>query len=746
MVKGQEILGFVYDAESGAPLEYANVLIKESGQGGLTDENGFYRIRVVQPGTYTLQVSFLGYDHYEWTVKLGKGQKVRHSVYLNPTAVELKEVIVEDAALRERKEETAISKLSIRKEEILNLPSVGGEPDLAQYLTLLPGVIGKSGPGGQIYIRGGTPIQNRVLLDGMTIYNPFHSIGLFSVFDADIIQRVEVYSAAFGPQYGERVSAIVDIHTREGNRKRWRGQIGVGPLVNKLTVEGPLQKWQPGKSSMTLLANVRASYLTRTAPIFYPNLIERLPFDFLDAYGKISWSLPQGTRASVFGFRHEDWAQVQGVLDHRWTSGGGGFNFLLLPPGSASTMEGIVTYSDYRIEQQEADQKPRTSGINGFESRIMLHNYLGKTRSTVGFEMTGYATRLRINSPLGLPILYEEFTTNLGLFFRYYRQWKSLILDGGVRLQYYGAVQESRWEPRLQFKWRLTDVVRIKGGVGRYSQNLLNGRSDRDVVNLFYSIIASPDHLPPMFGGRPRTSRLELGRHAVAGIEWDVRPGITFDVEGYVKSFDQLVNFNRSKLYDFSEEFANQPDYLKYDFILEEGMARGVDVAIRWNRDEWNVIVNYSWANNQRFSEYLQYPPHWDRRHTVNAFVSNKLNKHWTLSARWVYGSGFPFTQTAGLYESIPAEAFDPYHDVYQFNGRLGIIYGSYNGARLPDEHRLDVSATYSHQLRPNMELRATASVSNAYNRPNVFYFDRLRFERVDQLPILPAMGATLTF
>ncbi len=743
---GQEIIGFVYDAETGAPLPYANVLLKESGQGALTDENGFYRIARVRPGTYTLQVSFLGYDPYQKKVELAVGRKVRHSVYLNPTALKLEEVVVEDQALRERREETAISKLSVKKEEILELPSVGGEPDLVQYLTLLPGVVGKSGPGGQIYIRGGTPIQNRVLLDGMTIYNPFHSVGLFSVFDADIIQRVDLYSAAFGPQYGERVSAIVDIRAREGNRKRWTGKIGVGPIVNKLTVEGPLRRWDPGKPSITLLANVRGSYLSRTAQWFYPHMAHQLPFDFFDAYGKLAWSLPQGTRAALFGFRHDDRATLEGVLDHRWVASGGGFNFLLLPPGSSSTMEGIITYSDYRIEQQEGDRPPRTSSIGGFESRIMLHNYLGKTRSTVGFEMTGYATALRINSPLGLPITYEEFTTNLGLFFRYYRQWKALILDGGLRFQYYGSVQESRLEPRIQFKWRVTEGFRFKGGVGRYSQNLLNGRSDRDVVNLFYSIIASPDLLPPQFRGRPRTSRLELGRHAVLGTEWDVRPGITLDVEAYVKAFDQLVNFNRSKLYDFSPEFADQPDYLKYDFILESGVARGVDVALRWRRDEWNGILNYSWAENHRYSDRLTYPPHWDRRHTVNAMISRKWGKRWQVSARWVYGSGFPFTQTAGFYEKLPPDAIDPYGDIYEANGDLGILYGPYNGARLPDEHRLDLSLTYSKQLRPHAELRVVASVVNAYNRPNIFYFDRFRFRRVDQLPILPALSATLSF
>ncbi len=742
----QEILGFVYDAETGAPLPYANVLLKESKQGALTDENGFYRITRIPEGAHTLVISYLGYAPYEKKVKVSRGGKLRHNVYLEPTTLKLREVVVEDQALRERREETRISKISVRKQEILSLPSVGGEADLVQYLTLLPGVISKSGPGGQIYIRGGTPIQNRVLLDGMTIYNPFHSIGLFSVLDADIIRKVDVYSAAFGPQYGERVSAVIDIHTREGNRKRWTGKIGVGPIVEKLTIEGPLRKWAPGKPGSTLLLNVRSSLLSRTSRIFYPHIASRLPFDFFDAYGKFSWSLPQGTRASLFGFRHQDVAVFDSVLHHQWTANGGGINFLLLPPGSSSTLEGIMTYSDYGIEQQEGNSPARSSNINGFEARVMLHNYLGKTRSTIGFEMTGYATRLHFATPLGTPVNYEEFTSNIGGFWRYYRQWKKLILDGGLRIQYYGSVQETRIEPRIQLKVFLAPFLRLKGGVGRYSQNLLNGRSDRDVVNLFYSIISSPENLPPTFLGKPRLSRLELGRHAVAGIEWDVRPGITLDVEGYVKAFDQLVNFNRSKLYTFSDEFKDKPDFLKYDFILERGLAQGIDASLRWKREAWDISIHYSLAKNERKSDRIAYPPHWDRRHNVNAFITYHVNKHWQVSARWIYGSGFPFTQTAGFYEALPPDALESYSDFYRYNGYPAVLYGPYNAARLPDEHRLDLSASYQRQLRPHMQLKIVGSVINAYNRANIFYFDRFQFKRIDQLPILPAASVSLSF
>ena len=136
---------------------------------------------------------------------------------------------------------------------INKLPSVG-EPDLAQYLQVLPGVVFTGDQGGQLYIRGGLPIQNKVLLDGMVIYNPFHSIGLFSVFDNDIMRSADVFSAGFGAEYGGRTSSIMDITTRDGNKKHLSGKVSASTFGAKLTLEGPLQKLkEDGKGSSSFL-------------------------------------------------------------------------------------------------------------------------------------------------------------------------------------------------------------------------------------------------------------------------------------------------------------------------------------------------------------------------------------------------------------------------------------------------------------------------------------------------------------
>ncbi len=242
------IRGFVYVKESGEPVLFTNVVLKGTSMGIATDVNGFFSISKIPPGNYTLMVSsVLGYDTLQEQVSVKAGEIINKKLFLVKSNIKLK--TIEVSAAQEAKEtETQVSVNKIDPIAIKKLPTVGGEPDLAQYLQVLPGVIFTGDQGGQLYIRGGSPIQNKVLLDGMIVYNPFHSIGLFSVFDADIIRNADVYSGGFGAEYGGRVSSIMDITTRDGNKKRVAGKIAASPFGAKLLAEGPLKRYKEGSS------------------------------------------------------------------------------------------------------------------------------------------------------------------------------------------------------------------------------------------------------------------------------------------------------------------------------------------------------------------------------------------------------------------------------------------------------------------------------------------------------------------
>ena len=190
------VRGFVYDESNGEPMLFTNVYFKGTTIGAATDVNGYYSISKVPPGSYTLMITALGYDTLTKELSLKKDQIISENIFLKKSVIQIKEFVVSaDKQASQDQVRMGVTKLTPKQIELL--PSIGGEADLAQYLQVVPGVIFTGDQGGQLYIRGGSPIQNKVLMDGMVLYNPFHSIGLFSVFDNDIIRNADIYTAGF---------------------------------------------------------------------------------------------------------------------------------------------------------------------------------------------------------------------------------------------------------------------------------------------------------------------------------------------------------------------------------------------------------------------------------------------------------------------------------------------------------------------------------------------------------------------
>jgi outer membrane receptor for Fe3+-dicitrate len=228
------------------------------------------------------------------------------------------------------------------------------------------------------------------------------------------------------------------------------------------------------------------------------------------------------------------------------------------------------------------------------------------------------------------------------------------------------------------------------------------------------------------------------------------------NVETYLKDFNQLTNINRNKIYDDSGDNYDKPDFLKKTFIIETGNAYGVDLLMKYDYKQvylWFVyslgFVNRSAENRSEAGEVIveEYHPHYDRRHNVNLLATYTFGKNlnWEASARWNLGSGFPFTQTQGFYELITFE--DGVNtDYVSENGDLGIIYAKLNEGRLPYYHRLDVTVKRTFYVGDNSTIKATFSITNVYDRQNIFYFDRIHYERVNQLPFMPSLGLTWSF
>ncbi|MBX2973927.1 MAG: carboxypeptidase-like regulatory domain-containing protein [Flavobacteriales bacterium] len=747
------IRGFVYDKQTGEPVIFTNVILQGTTIGAATDVNGYYSISKVTPGNYTLQVTYLGYDTTRKAVTVGRDQIITEKLYLTKSAIQIREFVVSGEKQEAQSQvRTGVTKLTPR--QIERMPAIGGEADLAQYLQVVPGVIFTGDQGGQLYIRGGSPIMNKSLLDGMVLYNPFHSIGLFSVFDNDIIRNADIHSAGFNAEHGGRVSSIMDITTRDGNKRRLGGRVAASTFTGKLLLEGPLKKQkEEGGGSSSFLMNVRHSYLDRSSKIFYENVQkDGLPFTFTDAYGKVSFNSASGSKFNLFGFNFSDGVKYRQVSDLNWNNWGAGTNFVLVPAGSAVLIDGTFSATNYNIALKEGDLAPRTSEIAGFNGSMNFKVFNREDEIRYGVEVLGFRTNFQFFNSLGREFKQEENTSEIAGYMSYKKVWKKVILEPGFRLHYYASLSVANPEPRFGFKWNITDDLRFKASGGRYSQNLVAANSDRDVVNLFYGFLSSPENLPKTYvdenGQRQDVKNpLQRANHIVAGFEYDITGHLSANFEVYLKDFRQVTNLNRNKLFNDTEEFADKPDELKKDYIIETGKAYGADLLLKYEKNNYYFWAVYSYTYVDRWDGFRTYNPVWDRRNNINLVASYAFGKFdaWKVNARWNFGSGFPFTKTQAYYGSTPYNG-DVNYDYTTSNANLAILFGPLNEGRLPTYHRLDLGVTKIWRLDENRQVELDLSLTNAYDRQNIFYFDRVRFERVDQLPLLPSFGLSYRF
>lgn len=750
-----QVRGVIYDQENGQPVISAVVRVVGLSFGDYSDANGFYNISGIPPGDHTMIIASYGYDTLVYTFSLKESEVETVNHYLKPKAKSIAGVNV-SAAKQRKKKEVTISQVTIQPKQLQRIPSVGGEPDLVQYLQVLPGVVFSGDQGGQLYIRGGSPVMNRIMLDGLTVYNPFHSIGLFSVFDSDILQAVDVYSAGFAAEYGGRISAIVDIRTRDGNKKHFAAKLNSSTFNSKILLEGPLKKFVPGKGSSSYILSYKNSYLDRSSPIFYSYINDvELPYSFSDLYGKWSVNSANGSYFKLFGFDYSDKVNFEGTTSYNWKSRGLGTKFMLIPGVSKTIVDGTINFSNYFIEQKEQDNKPRNSGINGYNVGLNFTNYPQKNDELkYGIEMNAFRTDFEIFNSLNRRITQYQNTTEISMFINYRKLIKKkLVLEAGFRLQRYASLQENSPEPRLRMKYNINNRLRFKAATGLYSQNLLSAVSDRDVVNLFYGFLSGPENLPKEFDGEIVDSKLQKARHAVAGFEIDILSNLEVNIEGYIKDFTQITNINRNKIFDNNLENSFRPDILKQDYIIERGEAYGFDVTVLYELKRWYLWFVYSNNVVNRFDGLQTYQPHFDRRHNINFVGSYDFGKEkqWSANARWNFGSGFPFTLTQGFYELLDFSGGGT-TDYTAENGDLGILYADINTGRLPYYHRLDASLKRTFKFAKSGDktgfnvMEVIASVTNVYNRNNIFYFDRVNYERVDQLPILPSISVSYAF
>jgi hypothetical protein len=754
------IRGFVYDKSNGEPISDIKVKLLRSDSTiaaqAMTNLSGFFAIPKLAKANYILKIDDFKYALTFINVELVEKKfinDIRFDLSVPDRSVELGPVTI-----TAKKEKTQIDngKITMGKKELEKIPSYGAENDIVGGISVTPGVITTGDQGGQLYVRGGTPIQNKILLDGMTIYSPFHSIGFFSVFETELVKSMDIYTGGFDSRYGGRISSVMDITYRDGNKQKFGGKVSASPFLAKLVLEGPLGKKKgDDPRAGSYIFSAKHSLLDYTSKSLYPKVNEGngLPFNFTDLYGKITFSSDAGSKFSAFGFHNRDSVNYD-IANLSWLASGGGVNFLLVPSGSPIFIRGHVNGSNYQTSFTETEQQPRFSKIGGFDLGFDFSYFLkNEGEMNYGFNLSGFNTQFVTFNEAKTKIEAENFTTEIGSYYNYRKVTRRWVFQVGIRGQYYASLATFSPEPRLGLKYNASENLRFKFSGGRYSQNFTSASSDKDIVNLFNGLLSAPTNVQEEFinefnQAKQTKNGLQYAWHAILGADYDLGKNITFTLEGYYKYFSQLSNINQNKLYPDEAQFENIADVFKKDFIIESGQSFGFDALAKYNKDRLFLWGVYSFGYNTRWDGFQSYFPVFDRRHNINLVASYMFGKKKDIEAniRWNLGSGLPFTPTAGYYQ---AETFsNGLTTDYVTNNpsTISTILGGFNSQRLPYYHRLDITVKKQFNFKNKDVLELVGSVTNAYNRNNIFYVNRLTSKKIYQFPILPSFGLSYKF
>ncbi len=726
--------GFVRNASDGQPMQGVNVILTDDGDGFMgaaTNRDGFFALSGISPGSYYLAISYIGYASHLDTLDFAPDDLVTYNV-----AIQLSEDLLDELVVESEREGAGAAGLtgglqSITPREIALIPSPDISGDLASYLATLPGVVSSGDQGGQLFIRGGEPTQNQVIIDGMTVFQPFHLIGFYSAFPSSILNVTDVYAGGFGPRYGGRLSSVIDISTRNGNKRRVSGEISAAPFISTLLLEGPIVSGR-----VSALVSGRLSVIDQGAA----RILDRpLPYDFNDQFVKLHADISENSQASISALRSHD-NGIIGVLDDSdadssrnkvtWTSQAIGARYLLLPTRIPVQAELLLSVSSIDNTFGLSDNPARRSNSTEVNLSANVTHYNRTTDVSWGL----HARFSELSSELG-GIFQNvsqdtEFISEAGGYLLLdVRGREGLSLQPGVRFSSFPSKGRTFIEPRIRLRYE-SGIHQVSMAGGIYHQEIVGLTDRRDAGDVFTAWTTSP------FGKVPRAI------HGIIGYQIRPIPWLQIAVEGFYKTLTNLSIAEWSSFPRFTTRLQSA-----------DGNIIGLDSRVEITKGGFYGFVNYGYAkvryqaqqNEIEYwfgsSEYEFSPPH-DRQHQLN--VLGSLNwKNFVLSVRWQYGSGLPYSQALGFDEFL---LLDGPTDLFDEHGETRVLYTYPYGGRLPDYHRLDISLEHTFEISRNTAISAMASATNAYDRTNLFYIDLFTLDRLDQLPLIPAVGLKIQF
>ena len=729
-----DISGFVRDTANGESLPFASVYLKDQNWGGITNESGYYAIAGVPPGRYILVVSMIGYAVYREELVVAD-EDILRDIRLGEEAIEVEDTVIE--ADREEVESFDISpsRTILQMRELKTAPAAI-EADPIRTIQTLPGVATLSDFSVGLYVRGGTPDQNLILLDGTDVYNASHMFGLFSTFPADAAKSTELLRGGYPAKYGGRLSSVLNVITNEGNKQEVEVDGGLSLLASRMTVQGPALKG-------SWLISARRTHLDPLMAMARRALeAKALGYNFYDLQGKTHQILSHSDQLTVAAYTGRDnllyrfdelgfdlkWGNrtVSSKWTHVFDSNLFG-NFLV----TGSRFKAATNFDSEDVELLEQNC------LTDVSFKGDLNYFAGKNHAVeLGFNIKRqsidyeFGEKDRIWFDIDVKALHNSFYVQ-----DTWAMGPLLSLQPGLRFNHFDNGGYTGASPRLAARYQLTDAIALKGALGRYHQYIFRLAREFQGMSLLSNVWALADS----------TAEPSSSIHYIAGFETKVL-GLDLDAETYFKDYEGLYEIN------YDEQDSN-----KIGDILRrgDGRAYGFDLLLRKRGGKQTGWLSFSTGVSERRIDNLNldsggnarhFKSKFDRNLSINLVHSWRFREKWTLNSRGAYASGQPYTQILGRGEiSLPSG------NTWTFNEQ-----GELNAVRLPSYQRVDISIQRVFAFR-TWEMRAYLQIVNVLNRKNIFnYFwdlegdpeDRKPNKRRDipMLPILPSFGFDFNF
>jgi hypothetical protein len=746
--------GHIRDATNGEELIGANIYITELETGISTNVYGFYSLSLI-PRNYKIQISYLGYQPQLIPLNLDKSKVL--DIEMHPEGIFIDEIVVlaEEEDQNITNIEMSVEKLTAR--QIKQIPQVLGEADLIRSIQMLPGVstVGEGATG--FNVRGGNVDQNLILLDEATVYNSSHLFGLFSVFNVDAIKDSKLYKGGIPAKYGGRLSSVLDVRQRDGNRKNFAMNGGIGLIASRLTLEGPIQK----ENSSFMIAG-RRSYGDLFLK-FDEDLKENAVY-FYDLNAKANFKLGKKDHLylsgyfgrDVFNFGDDfssDWGNATASL--RWNH--------LFSDKLFSNFTAI--YSDYGYSFGVPE------GAEAFDWDARIFNYLLKgdftyffeptTQLDFGFESNYY--RFHPGKALGLgdQSIFNEINTphKYALESAVYVSFehepiKNLTLQYGLRFSNFQRLGkgdiylyengdpsgENAIIDTLSYD-SFDKIISFSSPEPRFSANYVI--NERNAVKLSYNRMQQYIHLvsnttsaTPIDIWTPAGTHIEpatVNQIAIGYFKNFKNNAYEASIEGFYKDFDNLLDYK-----DGAELLLNET--LETELLRGEGRAYGLELAIRKNKGVFTGWLSYTLSKSERKVDGINngkyYPSNYDKTHDLSIATSWKLNEKWNLSTNFAFATGRPITYPASR---------------YVFDDIIVPHYNNRNGARTPSYHRMDVGLQFTPNKRPEKRWKSSWEFGayNVYAKRNaysIFFRQNEDFPQETEAVRLSIFGSILPY